>query len=226
MTSANGKYYLDISNGSIRLCQTDGTQLWIGGRSAGLPTEKMQLRGDGEVELQDRDGSVKWTTGTAGRGNVDSYLMVQNDGNFGLMTGGKLAWHTNTRRETDGTIKKVDRLQTGETLGRDQRLTSPNGKYEMVYQSDGNFCLYEGTKVLWSANSTRWSTSVAMRDDDNLVVTSQSSLDWSSGTRRRLGGGTAVLILQDDGRAIIKSDGNTIWSTDGKGVSAPAIKVS
>ena len=36
----------------------------------------------------------------------------------------------------------ADRLNPGERLNHDESLTSSNGRYRLVMQSDGNFVLY------------------------------------------------------------------------------------
>lgn len=232
LPSANGKYYAFLSGKHFQIRkQDDDSTLWSQGYTAGIPPQRMKLRADGELEMLTSGGSLEWCPGTGGKGNSESYCVMQDDGDFALMTDGKMVWHTNTRRQGDGSIVKIDRLHAGESLAKEQRLTSPNGKFELVFQGDGNLGLYEnlpegGNKAIWSP-STNWSSSsVTVRDDDNLVVLSGGSTNWSTHTRRRLGGGPAVLILQDDGKIVLKADGGIIWSNDSSLISAPPAQLT
>jgi hypothetical protein len=228
LSSANSKYYAILQDKQFQIRKTDDdSTLYSQGYVAGIPPQRMKLRADGELEMLTSDGGLQWCPGTGGRGNSESYCIMQDDGDFCLMTDGKRVWHTNTRRNEDGSVIKTDRLPAGESLVKGQRLISPNGKFELVFQGDGNLVLYEnqpegGSKAIWAAKTNSWSTHVTVRADDNFAVMSDGNTNWSSHTRRRLGGGSAVLILQDDGKMVLKADGGIVWSNDSSLVNAPA----
>lgn len=106
-------------------------------------------------------------------------------------------------------------LQPGELLRPGQMLTSPNGRYSFVYQTDGNLVLYRN-----SDREARWSSEtngnpagcVTMQTDGDLVVYDTVlnplwlSGTWSAGSR---------LQVQDDGNVVIYGpDGAPRWATD------------
>lgn len=62
-------------------------------------------------------------------------------------------------------------LAPGGDLKSNQYVRSPSGKYRLVYQSDGNLVLYNGSSALWSSVTYQYSTGKAvMQTDGNLVV--------------------------------------------------------
>ena len=47
-----------------------------------------------------------------------------------------------------------DNYIVGEIFGTNSKINSPNGKYDLVLQDDGNFVLYEtGGRALWASNT-------------------------------------------------------------------------
>lgn len=79
-------------------------------------------------------------------------------------------------------------LSTNEALESNQRITSTNGKYTFVQQSDGNLVLYRGATV---ASNALWSSSkngarTYMQQDGNVVQYNAANVAvWSSGTGGR-----------------------------------------
>ena len=69
-------------------------------------------------------------------------------------------------------------LGEGVTLGAGQFVLSPDGRFELVMQADGNLVVYAAgrTGALWaSGTSGDRDASLAMQDDGNLVVYRPSS---------------------------------------------------
>jgi hypothetical protein len=104
----------------------------------------------------------------------------------------------------------------GGTTGFDanQSLSSCDGRFTLVQQTDGNLVLYKaGGVALWSSGT--WNHPGAftvMQDDGNLVVYDAGFRAlWSSGTWGQPG---AVLAVQDDGNLVIYSaSGRALWHT-------------
>jgi hypothetical protein len=89
-------------------------------------------------------------------------------------------------------------------------LTSPNGFYRLVQQSDSNLILYdlkEG-KPLWTPGLLSIHRTL-MQSDGNLVSYGQDGKAlWASGTDGNQG---AILVLQDDGNLLIYRDQRVLW---------------
>ena len=98
-----------------------------------------------------------------------------------------------------------------------QAIVSPNGRYELRMQSDGNLVLYSrpAYNPLWqSGTSGSGATRAVMQSDGNLVVYRGGTPLWQSQTS---GYPSATLVMQDDGNAVIYHNGVARWSTGTSG---------
>ncbi|MFI5933376.1 CHAP domain-containing protein [Actinoplanes sp. NPDC051494] len=105
------------------------------------------------------------------------------------------------------------RLSAGEQLGTDARLVSPNGRFVLVMQSDGNLVEYApGGVAVWSTGTNRAGSIVRMQTDGNLVVVAPGNISvWWTGTH---GNPNAALELQDDGNAVVYGAGHVArWAS-------------
>jgi hypothetical protein len=99
-------------------------------------------------------------------------------------------------------------LKTSQILYQGEFLQSPNGKFKLVLQTDGNLVLYEGEKALWSSETNGKNVKkLVMQSDGNLVLYSPNGPVWATNTSGNPG---AYLVLQDDGNLVIY---RAIWST-------------
>ena len=95
-----------------------------------------------------------------------------------------------------------------------QGITSPNGRYNFIYQTDGNLVLYGKLGALWASGTYgRGVARAVMQGDGNLVVYNGSNQPlWASGT---FGNPGATLAVQDDGNVVIyRADHAAIWATN------------
>lgn len=116
-----------------------------------------------------------------------------------------------TAQPRDGVLK-------GQTLASGRSITSPNGRYSLVMQQDGNLVAHApGGRVLW--HSRTWGhpgASMSVQYDGNLVVyaTSGRAL-WHSGTYRYPTPSDVPYVylrLQDDGNAVLYREGGpALW---------------
>ncbi|AKU95111.1 Xanthomonapepsin precursor [Labilithrix luteola] len=99
-------------------------------------------------------------------------------------------------------------LKSGTVTPVGTSIESPNKKYQLAYQTDGNLVVYEllpSKKALW-ASGTMGATpdKVVMQADGNLVVyKSDGGVAWSSKTSGNTG---AVVSLQDDNNLVVWLD--------------------
>ena len=116
-------------------------------------------------------------------------------------------------------------LRPGEELAQGESVVSPNGKYRLILQNDGNLVLYATASdtALWDSRTVGQSDRrLVMQHDGNLVLyelpLAQLKALWHSGTHDSPG---AFLTVGDDGDLNIGlDDGTVLWST-GTAVSDP-----
>lgn len=106
-------------------------------------------------------------------------------------------------------------LYTNEVLEYNQSITSTNGRYTLIQQSDGNLVLYRGATVasnaLWASGKVGLHT--YMQTDGNFVQYNAANVAvWDS----RTGGHTTAhdsVTLNDDGSLVVGSRAPSIaWS--------------
>ena len=119
-----------------------------------------------------------------------------------------------------GPTAVADVMHTGEILGAGDSLRSPDGRFALYYQYDGNLVLYGFGRTLW-ASGTSGSVGVAtLRSDGNLVIVPPGGVSsWTSPATNPLGGST--MYLQNDGNLVIyrpAPTGGASWAT---GVPTP-----
>lgn len=96
-------------------------------------------------------------------------------------------------------------LKSGAVMPVGTSIESPNKRYQLIYQTDGNLVVYEllpTKKAVWAAGTMGANPGkVTMQADGNLVVSrADGAVAWSSKT----GGNTgAVLSLQNDNNLVV-----------------------
>lgn len=109
------------------------------------------------------------------------------------------------------TVRNV--LPAGSRMMPGQTLISPEGRFRLVYQGDGNLVLYDDalqTPLWWSGTSGRSAGLVGMQGDGNLVIYDAAVNPlWMSGTAANA---NARLVLQSDSNLVVyTADGRAVW---------------
>lgn len=107
--------------------------------------------------------------------------------------------------------KEKSMLMNDEYLSVGQRLVSPNRKYSLVLQKDGNLVLYRDGQAKWSSGTYGKKVIKAIQQTNGNFVLYEAGGHpvWSSGTT---GNRHAYLTLQNDGNLVIyNADGNWLW---------------
>ena len=106
----------------------------------------------------------------------------------------------------------TDRLEPDGRMALNSSLTSPNGTYRLLYQSDGNLVLYTGSSAIWATNTGGSNASPAvLQGDGNFVIYNAAGIArWATNTG---GQGRSRLVLQNDGNVVLfrLSDNQAIW---------------
>jgi YD repeat-containing protein len=108
-----------------------------------------------------------------------------------------------------------NRLMPGQTLTANQTRTSPNGRYQLQFQEDGNLVLLDlqnpGGEPPWGSNTHgTGAVQVLMQEDGNLVIRrADLSVVKHTSTHQYPG---AYLEVLDDGRLIVYApSGAEVW---------------
>ena len=109
-------------------------------------------------------------------------------------------------------VERGNDMRSGEVLNPNQSITSTNGRYKFIYQSDGNLVLYDGGTPLWASATVGPVGLCIMQDDGNLVIYGRDNEPiWSSDTWYYPG---SRLVVQDDGNVVIyRPDDTPVWAT-------------
>ena len=104
-------------------------------------------------------------------------------------------------------------LAAGARMTPGQSLSSPDGRFRLLYQGDGNLVLYDDalqTPVWWSGTNGRSAGLVGMQGDGNLVIYDAAVTPlWMTGTATNA---SARLVLQSDGNLVVyTADGRPVW---------------
>jgi hypothetical protein len=102
-------------------------------------------------------------------------------------------------------------LNSGQSIGADDYLLSPDSQSALTLQRGGNLVLYSNFVVTWNIGDTG-GTRLVMQADGNLVVYNQNNVAvWATGTNGNPG---ARLVLQTDGNMVIYNTSNVaLWAT-------------
>lgn len=214
-----GKYLLSPDSYTVLRLQNEGDLTLF---SNFKPTWTNNMRGqnmqgvymqpDGNLVAYARNGSPLWASGTSG--NPGAHLVLQTDGNAVIYsTNGTALWSSGTAG-TPNYLSQVVYTMQNDTLYPGQSLLTPDHKYRMVLQRDGNLVIYGNGKALWASSTAgRDSAQLSMQPDGNLVIYNKNgSAIWTSGTS---GNGVAVLSMQPDGNLVIYNpNGRAAWASN------------
>jgi hypothetical protein len=168
-------------------------------------------------------GVPVWATGTSSAEPVR--LVLQDDANLVLYTAsGRPLWASGSTADRMFAYTFSESRVVGPThLGVGHYLLSPNRRYRLVMQWDGNVVLYDDRagRPIWASGTRGGQYSrFVLQTDGNLVVYDGTQPDWASGTGRAVEQFDSFeLVLQDDGNVVLHDydsdtfDSRPVWST-------------
>ena len=195
--SPNGRYRLTMQGDGNLVEYHDANAAWASGTSS--PGSRAVMQGDGNLVVYNASNTALWASGT--NGHPGAYLVIGDAGEFGVRsTGGATLWAPG---------KFFSNVLTAE-----QSVTSPNGRYRLTMQGDGNLVEYHGATVVWASGTSGSGARVVMQDDGNLVVYDGANPLWASDTSGHPG---AYLNLSDSGAlSIVSATGSHVWAGPGE----------
>jgi hypothetical protein len=145
-----------------------GTGTW-GPGTQGHPGAYAIFQTDGNLVVYDVNGTALWNSGTSG--TYAERLDLNDDGRIIIW---KSAWNSGTSNgQFNGTTYTHPGcdvgLGTGTTgvLGSGQCFVSPNGRFELLMQADGNLVIYDRSVT---PNAAIWSTGTGLSTADPSVA--------------------------------------------------------
>jgi len=201
LRSSDGRYELVLQGDGNLVAYAPGGRVLFSSDTWGNAGAVFTMQADGNAVVYARDGRPLWDTGTWR--DPGARLTVQDDGNVVLYRADdSAAWSTGWDRSG---------LRPGDELTPGQRVTSPNGRYHVTLQRDGNTVVYESStgRPLYSAGSYG-AALLRMQDDGNLVAyRGNGAPAGSTGTWRE---GRSRVDVQDDGNLVVyRADGSPSW---------------
>jgi hypothetical protein len=158
-------------------------------------------RGEGYI----RD--VLWSIDQTGLIGIPSgFARLGEDGNLVVYTP---RWASKTNADYTNLPASLlfahNLLYENQSLQINQELVSQGGKFRAVFQSDGNFVVYDDEskeRALWSTKSVnKGGTRITMQNDGNLLMyRADNSAVWTSNIDGYAG---SIVLMQDDGNLVI-----------------------
>ena len=107
-------------------------------------------------------------------------------------------------------------LQPNSTLFQGGSTSSPDGRFHLDFEQNGNVVLYRFHQKLWSTGTAGSSANeLRMQPDGNFVLYGSSGVLWSSNTAGNPG---AQVRIQNDGNMVIYAvDQRVLWATETDG---------
>jgi hypothetical protein len=117
--------------------------------------------------------------------------------------------------DASGAFPMPDRLTPGQSLFTNGSITSGDGRFRLIMQTDGNLVVYRNNdnRALW-ATGTQGSDvhRAVMQTDGNLVLYHVNNAPaWASNTAGKPG---SFLAMQNDGNLVIYQPIVPIWASN------------
>jgi hypothetical protein len=202
-------------NGNLILA-VDNNPVWSSG-TANKGVVRAVMQSDGNLVLYNSNGQAVWAAATNGPGATR--LVMQHDGNLVMQRDGTPIWHTATSRFGSTGNRTNYILDRGHVLLPGQALYTPDRKFRLIMQHDGNLVLYSPNRATWASNTggtPRGAGLAVFQRDGNFVVYDKTGRAvWAS---NRGGQGGSALVLQPDGNLVSYSSAGPTWASHTGGV--------
>jgi len=155
-------------------------------------------------------GSAIWYTGTSGQncGASNCVAIFQGDGNLVVYNGSTPLWNSGTFGNPGAQLVFSGQFPQIQIIGANQSVLWRN----VTEFSAGNFTLTQGASFSFG------SFSLAMQNDGNLVLYSQSGPVWSTGTYgQNCGASQCYASFQTDGSLAVYNGSAVLWSSGTSG---------
>jgi len=108
-----------------------------------------------------------------------------------------------------------DRLTPGQSLPTNGYITSDDGRFRLIMQSDGNLVVYRNSdnRALWATGTqgTDVHHAIMQTDGDLVLYHVNSAPAWATNTTGKPG---SFLVIQNDGNLVIYQPIVPIWTSN------------
>ncbi|OGN35379.1 MAG: hypothetical protein A2568_02690 [Candidatus Yanofskybacteria bacterium RIFOXYD1_FULL_44_17] len=212
--SQNGRYVLKYQSDGNLVLYGGSSPVWSSGTNGPGGAGFVGMLTTGDLIIFDSFYRPIWSSNT--NENSGAYLRVEDTGQIKIYSsGGSEKWTSSQSTATASAptgvldISGSSILSSGETMGVENPILSPDGWYSLRFQSDGNLVLYnKGNPV---GDSKTYNSGIGgrviMQPDGNLVLYSSSGTPlWNSKTF----GNPGAYLRIDGGAAIYSNSGVVI----------------
>ena len=225
LSALDGRFGLLLqANGNLVLFKNyrylgrPGVALWAS-NTAGKGARTCVMQADGNLVLYDAYNRAVWSSDTwqfPGSG-----LLLQPNGNAVIFSpDNESRWATNTVSAIppSGPPALGSAMLPGQTLPPREGLSSPNGKYTLTFQRNGNLVLFrnhsDGAQTyLWSTQTANRPAEVCiLQPDGNIALfDGDGNRHWISNAGYHPG---SRLSVENDGKLLLRTPGGqTVWYT-------------
>ncbi|HSX00546.1 MAG TPA: PA14 domain-containing protein, partial [Patescibacteria group bacterium] len=107
-------------------------------------------------------------------------------------------------------------LAAGQSLTPGQSLKSPDGRFQLTFQTDGNVVLSGPSGAIWyTGTGGQTATTFTMQTDGNLVLYNGTTALWNSMTGG--GGPSSYFYVQNDGHLVVYNSTGYTWASNSGG---------
>ncbi len=183
--------------------------------TGGQNAKELIMQPDGNLVLYSTTGAPLWHTIT--NTNSSNYLALQTDGNLVVYGPSSALWSIGRVHVPIHTSYVISQLRNSR-LYPGQYLQTPDRRFKLVFQTDGNVVLYSPTRATWDSGTVgKPGTMLKMQRDGNLVL--YDSVNKSLWSTKTSGNTDARIKIQQDGNLVIYSAlSSAIWSSSTSGV--------
>lgn len=200
LVSPSRTYRLTMQNDGNLVLYQGSKSLWSTGTTGNGSHASMQS--DGNLVLRSASGAALWATGTEQHHGAD--LALHDDGNLIVWDGARPVWSRD-----EGYVG--NQLAPGWVLRPGHRLWSPDRRFSVLMQSDGNLGLYEGSVARWySGNGIPGAHAELDPGTGNFAVWNGGSRRWSAETWSL---GASRVVLQNDGNLVVWAGSRPVWTS-------------
>jgi len=237
-TSGKGVTRVDLENAGNLVAYAGSNLRWATGNELSLRKRldagdamrsadgryRLVMQTDGNLVLYGVYGAI-WQTKT--NGNAGAYAIFQSDGNLVVYKNGKALWNSGTYGESitrfvlenSGNLIAYNGsafvwvnqniMATNRRLDGGDIIYSPDGKYRLCMQGDGNLVFYATFGAIWSSGTSGKSGDYAiLQADGNFVVYYQGKAVWNSGTSNK--GVAKIAVLSNGSVVALQSNGSVV----------------
>jgi hypothetical protein len=218
LLSPDGRSALALQRNGNFVLYDNFKLVWETG-ALGRAADRAIMQPDGNFVVYDSSNQALWNSTTDG--NAGARLIMQTDGNVVIYSSSNVVlWATHTLHNPDNLNYIMSPGFGGiATMYPGQSIYTPDRRFRLILQTDGNLVLYSPTKALWASGTDGQPTAfLTLQSDGNLVLYDRSVHPlWASYTVRF---GLTRLIVQGDGNLVLYDQFNVArWNTETAGAS-------